>query len=152
MLLAFSHESLEKIRQGRKTTTIRRNPDRWVRWYFHPARGHDGRPLQIYEGSPRHGGRLVALSACVNLYTTRGFDLCHQEAVADGFDDVLELIDRLSDLHGILPPRVLGETWAVIEFAVRPILPFFERQEGSTEDLCTCVDGDEDEEFPEASE
>ncbi|MEE9173902.1 MAG: hypothetical protein V3U30_02875 [Thermoplasmata archaeon] len=129
MLLTFRPESLEKIRQGRKTTTIRRNPDRWVRWYFHPAREHDGRPLQIYEGSPRYGGRLIALSACLNLYTTRGSDLRHQEAVADGFDDVLQLIDRLSDLHGILPLQVLVEEWAVIEFATRPILvTFFERE------------------------
>ncbi len=129
MLLTFRPESLEKIRQGRKTTTIRRDPDRWVQWYFNPAREHDGWPLQIYEGSPRYGGRFVALSACIDLYTTQGFDLCHQEAVGDGFDDVLELIDRLSDLHGILPPQVLSETWAVIECDLRPILvTFFERE------------------------
>ncbi len=91
-------------------------------WYFnHPARAEDGYPLHIYEGNPRSGGRFIARSSCHNLYTTRGRDLCHNEAVDDGFEDVLELIDRLSDLHGILPPQVLVEEWAVIEFDPIPI-------------------------------
>ncbi len=129
MLLTFHTESLAKVREGRKITTIRRNPDRWVQWYFNSEREHDGWPLHIYEGSPRNGGRFVALSACISLYTTQGIDLCHQEAVEDGFDNVLELIDRLSDLHGILPPQVLSETWAVIEFDPRPILVYFLKRE-----------------------
>ncbi len=72
MLLTFTPESLEKIRQDRKTTTIRRNAGRWMTWYYHPEREHDGWPLHVYEGNPRNGGRFVALSACIDLYTHYG--------------------------------------------------------------------------------
>ncbi len=122
MLLTFRPESLEKIRQGRKTTTIRRNAKRWTRWVMnHPARQEDGYPLHIYEGNPRSGGNFVAVSSCISLFTTYGHTFGGPLARDDGFSSVPDLIDRLVALHGMTKKEVEEEEWAVIEFDPAPI-------------------------------
>lgn len=122
MLLTFKPDSIEKIRRGAKFQTIRKNAPRWNRWYMRRVQKGERPLLQVYEGSPRSGGRFVCETEVTLLYTTLGKYFCQQEASDDGFTSIGDLIFRLAYLHGMTPGEVLHNHWAVIQFDTGPFV------------------------------
>lgn len=121
MLLTFTPESIEKIRQERKWTTVRRNPDRWLQWF----RNAIIPLLQVYRGNPRNGGTRVAEVVCQSVTPARGDQFTRWLAESDGFygeDSVGELKRTLARLHGIEEHLVDYVEWAIVAFDPKPIV------------------------------
>lgn len=121
MLLAFHHESLDKIRREVKHTTVRRNADYWWKWSVRRLR--EGRPriVQVYDGNPRNGGRFVCETWVVMVFSVVGKFFTRLDAESGGFDTVEELKTRLAALHGLTLGEVDAHRWALIAFDPYPV-------------------------------
>ena len=96
--------------EGTKTTTIRRNWERWVKEF---EAGHD---LHVFYGSWRSPNRVyVGKCDLVSVKVLRGSQFTNEDARADGFDNVVELYDALRVLNDMNLEQVLEHKWAVLE-------------------------------------
>ncbi len=121
MLLTFNNASIEKIRAGQKSQTIRYNARRWEDWWTRRwQRGEKG-ILQVWHGNPRNSGRHIADTVCLMLSTLPGalFDQAHAEN--DGFISPFELWIALSNLHAMTLQEVVTHEWAIIRFDSTPV-------------------------------
>ncbi len=121
MLLTFKKESLDAIKEGRKYTTIRAASYRWREWWEHPSREYDLARLQIYDKSPRTGGKMIVETECAMVKLMRGGDFTTTVARADGFVSIHQLVQALADINRISTSDVQFMTWAVISFDPHPI-------------------------------
>jgi hypothetical protein len=115
VVIRFSmREGIDALVDGTKTTTIRRNPDRWLDLY---NRGLD---LDIHyaQEPPWKGGKShrVGERAFAFLRFANGDALTQADADRDGFKTKDELIDALARLHGYTRQAVLETKWAIIHF------------------------------------
>lgn len=122
MLLAFKTSSLEKIRDGKKNTTIRGNPWRWHKWYYGCFYRSENAILQVYRGNPRNKGTFVAETEMIRLRILPGRHFTRPIASRDGFTKRRDLIYALMDLYGISYGDVEERDWAVIRFDPDPIV------------------------------
>jgi hypothetical protein len=114
--------------EGTKTTTIRRNWERWVKEF---EAQHD---LHVYYGS-RWYGNLVYVGKCklVSVKVLRGSQFTHEDARADGFDNLVELYDALKVLNDMKLEAVLEHKWAVREMGEWLHGPYWSGEQGALE-------------------
>lgn len=99
--------------EGTKTTTIRRN---WERWVKELKAHHD---LHVYYGSWRSSNRVfVGKCKLVSVKVLRGSQLTNIDARADGFDNLVGLYDALRVLNDMSLEDILEHKWAVLEIGV----------------------------------
>ncbi len=121
MLLSFKKESLDAIKEGRKYTTIRAASYRWREWWENPSREYDLARLQIYDKSPRTGGKMIVETECAMVELMRGGHFTTTVARADGFVSINQLVQALAGINRISTSDVQFMTWAVISFDPHPI-------------------------------
>jgi len=105
-------EGVDAMVDGTKTTTIRRNVDRWLDLYERDV------VLDIHFAieSPWRGGQVhkVGVRQFAYLRFVEGSGLTQADAERDGFKTKDELIDALARLHGYTRQAVLETKWAII--------------------------------------
>lgn len=113
---------------GTKTTTIRRNWERWVR---EMCAHHD---LHVYYGSWRSPNRqYVGKCKLVSVKVVRGSQFTSEDAQADGFSDFQELIEALAELNNMSIHDVYNRKWAVLEMGEWLDGPYWPGKQGSAE-------------------
>lgn len=97
--------------EGTKTTTIRRNWEKWVKAC--EARQN----LHVYYGSHwSHNRQFVGECKLDAVKILRGSQFTHEDARADGFEDVDELVQALMELNDMPIAEVRAHKWAILEF------------------------------------
>lgn len=97
--------------EGTKTTTIRRNWEKWVKAL--KARHN----LHVYYGSHWSPNRqFVGECKLKSVKVVRGSQFTDEDARADGFKDLDELIQALVELNDMSVAEVLAHKWAILEF------------------------------------
>lgn len=101
---------IDDMVEGTKTTTIRRN---WERWVKELKAQHD---LHVYYGSWRSAYRVyVGKCKLVSVKVLRGSQLTYEDALADGFEHLVALYDALRVLNDMPLEAVLEHKWAILE-------------------------------------
>ncbi len=125
MLLTFRPESLDRMREGKKRTTIRRNPLRWEKWFLGCIEREEMPWLQVYEGNPRNGGKKVCETELDLFAISKGRDFNLIDAHEDGFLTVGGLLRALSKLYRMTLGEVRFAEWAILSPNMGPIYASF---------------------------
>jgi len=109
VILTMTKDSMEKIIQGRKTTTLRKNAVYWEKVF------NAGHQLHLWSPSPRSGkGRFYGVARFEDFEVCPGGLLTTQDAKKDGFNSVEELLKALEKLHKMYRKEVLSHLWGII--------------------------------------
>ena len=114
--------------EGTKTTTIRRNWEKWVKAL--EARHN----LHVYYGSHWSRNRkFVGECTMTSVKVVRGSQFTDADARADGFKDVDELLQALVELNDMTLAEVRSHKWAIITFGVWVRGPNWDGETGTAE-------------------
>lgn len=109
-MLSFHPSMVEKIVEGSKRQTIRRNVQYWA--------DKAGYRLYLWCGMPYRGGYKFAVGTVIDVERKLGSEITQYDAVADGFADYNELRKFLVEVGGLYDDEFDQTEWAIIRFSI----------------------------------